>query len=342
MKGLLQSKIFRKNLKKWLCMYVGALLLLTTVVTYSKYISKYNVDDDARITKFDVTVKNIENENLTCTGEIDKLDCTTKDTYRPTTKIPYEFVVTPNFEVNTLLATTIYVPASFNIERLEEIDGDPLYDEKENIKDSSITISKLKDKNEKGEEVNGDIILAIIADYMKKNNMLEKNKLVATVMSNIGLNKYANNNNLELVQTKVGDRYVLEEMLKNGGNLGGEQSGHIILSDFNLTGDGIVTSLMIIKILLETRQSFSEICRIMAIYPQTLINVKVREFDMIKYPEIGEIILKTEKELEGEGRVLIRKSGTEPLFRIMLEGKDKKYIDKAAREIANIIQEKMG
>ena len=149
MKGLLQSKIFRKNLKKWLCMYVGALLLLTTVVTYSKYISKYNVDDDARITKFDVTVKNIENENLTCTGEIDKLDCTTKDTYRPTTKIPYEFVVTPNFEVNTLLATTIYVPASFNIETLEEINGKVLYDEKENIKDSSITISKIKNKKDR-------------------------------------------------------------------------------------------------------------------------------------------------------------------------------------------------
>ncbi len=195
--------------------------------------------------------------------------------------------------------------------------------------------------NEKGEEVNGDIILAIIADYMKKNNMLEKNKIVATVMSNIGLNKYANNNNLELVQTKVGDRYVLEEMLKNGGNLGGEQSGHIILSDFNLTGDGIVTSLMIIKILLEARQSFSEVCRIMTIYPQTLINVKVKEFDMDKYPEIKEIILKTEKELEGEGRVLIRKSGTEPLFRVMLEGKDKDYIDKAAKDIANTIQNKM-
>ena len=161
MKGLLQSKIFRKNLKKWLCMYVGALLLLTTVVTYSKYISKYNVDDDARITKFDVTVKNIENENLTCTGEIDKLDCTTKDTYRPTTKIPYEFVVTPNFEVNTLLATTIYVPASFNIETLEEINGKVLYDEKENIKDSSITISKIKNRNEKGEEVDTATIITI-------------------------------------------------------------------------------------------------------------------------------------------------------------------------------------
>ena len=195
--------------------------------------------------------------------------------------------------------------------------------------------------NEKGEELNGDIILAIIADYMKKNNMLEKNKIVATVMSNIGLNKYAENNNLELVQTKVGDRYVLEEMLKNGGNFGGEQSGHIILSDYNLTGDGIVTSLMIIKILLESGKSFSEVCKLITIYPQTLINVKVKEFDMSKYPEIQEIISKTEKELEGEGRVLIRKSGTEPLFRIMLEGRDKNYIDQAAKEIANIIEDKM-
>lgn len=195
--------------------------------------------------------------------------------------------------------------------------------------------------NEKGEEVNGDIILAIIADYMKKNNELEKNKIVATIMSNIGLNKYAENNNIDLVQTKVGDRYVLEEMLKNGGNLGGEQSGHIILSDFNLTGDGIVTSLMVIKILLESKKSFSEICNILTIYPQILINVKVKEFDMDKYPEISDIISKTEKELSGEGRVLIRKSGTEPLFRIMLEGKDKEYIEKSAKDIANLIQEKM-
>lgn len=195
--------------------------------------------------------------------------------------------------------------------------------------------------NEKGEEVNGDVVLAIIADYMKKNGKLQKNKIVATVMSNIGLNKYAKNNNLEFVQTKVGDRYVLEEMLKNGGNLGGEQSGHIILSDFNLTGDGIVTSLMVIKILLESRKTFSEVCNVITIYPQTLINVKVKEFDMSKYPEIQEMISKIEKELEGEGRVLIRKSGTEPLFRVMLEGKDKNYIDKAAKDIANIIEDKM-
>lgn len=195
--------------------------------------------------------------------------------------------------------------------------------------------------NEKGEEVNGDIILGIIADYMKKNNKLEKDKLVATIMSNIGLGKFASNNNLELVQTKVGDRYVLEEMLKNGGNLGGEQSGHIILSDFNLTGDGIVTSLMVIKILLEARKNFSELCNIVTIYPQTLINVKVKEFDMDKYPEIAKKISEIENGLQGEGRVLIRKSGTEPLFRVMLEGKDKNYIEKSARDIANLIEQKM-
>lgn len=162
MKGLLQSKIFRKNLKKWLCMYVGAILLLTTVITYSKYISKYNVDDEARVTRFDVTIKNIENEHLSCTGEIEKLECSTTSTYRPTTKIPYEFIVEPNFEVNTILATTIYVPANFNIETLEEINGKVLYDyEKEDEKDSSITINKLKNKNEEGEEVDTATIITI-------------------------------------------------------------------------------------------------------------------------------------------------------------------------------------
>ncbi len=195
--------------------------------------------------------------------------------------------------------------------------------------------------NEKGEEVNGDIIIAIIAEYLKKNNKLQKNKIVATVMSNMGLNKYAENNGLQLVQTKVGDRYVLEEMLKDGGNLGGEQSGHIILSDFNLTGDGIVTSLMVIKILLESRKKFSELCSIITIYPQELINVKVKEFDIDKYPEVTQTIQVVEKELSGEGRILIRKSGTEPLIRVMIEGKDKSYIKNAAQNIAKVIEKNM-
>ena len=196
--------------------------------------------------------------------------------------------------------------------------------------------------DENGEEINGDTILAIISDYLKKNNKLEKNRLIATVMSNLGLKKYAEKNGIEFIQTKVGDRYVLEEMLKNGGNFGGEQSGHIILSDINLTGDGIVTSLMVIKILLEAKRRFSELCKIITIYPQILINVRVKEFDMDKYPEISEIIKKTEDELAGEGRVLIRKSGTEPLIRVMLEGKDEEYIKLAAEKIANVIKEKMG
>ena len=196
--------------------------------------------------------------------------------------------------------------------------------------------------NERGEEVNGDIIIAIIADYLKKNNKLQKNKVVATVMSNMGLNKYAESNGLQFVQTKVGDRYVLEEMLKNGGNLGGEQSGHIILSDFNLTGDGIVTSLMTIKILLESRKKFSELCSIVTIYPQALINVKVKEFDIEKYPEIQQTIQTIEKGLAGEGRVLIRKSGTEPLIRVMLEGKNENYIKDAAQNIAKVIERNMG
>jgi phosphoglucosamine mutase len=195
--------------------------------------------------------------------------------------------------------------------------------------------------DEKGNEINGDIVLALIADYLKKKEKLKDNRIIATVMSNLGLKKYAEKNGIELIQTKVGDRYVLEEMLENGGNFGGEQSGHVILADYNLTGDGIVTSLMIVKILLESQQKYSEICNIIDIYPQILINVKVKEYDMDKYPEIDEKIKQIEKELNGDGRVLIRKSGTEPLIRVMIEGKNQEYIEKSANEIADIIKKYM-
>lgn len=171
MKGLLQSKIFRKNLKKWLCMYVGALMILTTVVTYSKYISKYNVDDEARVTKFDVTINNIKSEgkDLICEGEADKLECLETNKYRPTTKVPYEFIVTPNFEVNTLLATTIYVPIDFNIEKLEEVNGDVLYDPENNIE--IVKPEKLQETNTNGEKVDVATIITI-----KRNiNMYENN-----------------------------------------------------------------------------------------------------------------------------------------------------------------------
>ena len=162
-------------------------------------------------------------------------------------------------------------------------------------------------------------------------------------MSNLGLNKYAESNKLNFVQTKVGDRYVLEEMLKNGYNLGGEQSGHVILLDYNPTGDGILTSLMLIQALLESAKKSSELGDLVQKYPQVLINAKVdsnKKYDYEKNSEIKSAIEKVEKEFSGNGRVLIRPSGTEPLVRVMIEGKDIKVIEQRAKEIADLIEEK--
>ena len=198
--------------------------------------------------------------------------------------------------------------------------------------------------DEKGNEIDGDKLLAIISQNLRKKGKLNKDTIVATVMSNLGLNKYARDNGLELLQTKVGDRYVLEEMLKDGFNLGGEQSGHIILLDYNPTGDGILTSLMLIKSILEEGKKASELASIVKLYPQTLVNAKVssdKKYDYDKDPEIQEAIEKLEKEFAGNGRVLIRASGTEPLVRVMIEGEDQEYITKKAKEIADLIEKKM-
>ena len=198
--------------------------------------------------------------------------------------------------------------------------------------------------DEKGNEIDGDKLLAIISANLRKKGKLNKDTIVATVMSNLGLNKYARDNGLELLQTKVGDRYVLEEMLKDGFNLGGEQSGHIILLDYNPTGDGILTSLMLIKSILEEGKKASELASIVKLYPQVLINAKVnsdKKYDYDKNTEIKEAIEKLEKEFAGNGRVLIRASGTEPLVRVMIEGEDQEYITKKAREIADLIESKL-
>ena len=198
--------------------------------------------------------------------------------------------------------------------------------------------------DENGNEIDGDKLLAIISQNLRKKEKLSKDTIVATVMSNLGLNKYAKNNNLDLIQTKVGDRYVLEEMLKEGYNLGGEQSGHIILLDYNPTGDGILTSLMLIKTLLEEGKKASELGDEIKLYPQILINAKVdsnKKYDYEKNEEIKKAIEKLEEEFAGNGRVLIRPSGTEPLVRVMIEGEDQKYITKKAKEIAKLIEEKL-
>ncbi len=198
--------------------------------------------------------------------------------------------------------------------------------------------------DENGNIIDGDKILAVISNYMKKNGTLNKNAFVATVMSNLGLNKYAEKNNIKFIQTNVGDRYVLEQMLKDGYNIGGEQSGHVILLDYNPTGDGILTSLMLIKIILEENKTASEVCNIVKIFPQVLVNAKVDSNKKDMYKKDNEIIQKIEsieKEFSGNGRTLIRPSGTEPLIRVMIEGEDINEITKRANELAKLIEEKL-
>ena len=168
--------------------------------------------------------------------------------------------------------------------------------------------------------------------------------VVATVMSNLGLRKYAQDNGLNFVATNVGDRYVLENMLENGYNLGGEQSGHVIYLDYNPTGDGILTSLMLVQILLEKKMKASEAAKIITIFPQVLINAKVPSDKKLAYkddPEIMAMIESIEKEFEGNGRVLIRPSGTEPLVRVMIEGENQEILNDRARALADLIEKKM-
>ena len=198
--------------------------------------------------------------------------------------------------------------------------------------------------DENGNDIDGDKILAILSKSFKEKGILKGDTVVATVMSNLGLKKYSEENGINLVQTKVGDRYVLEEMLKNGYNLGGEQSGHVICLDYNPTGDGIMTSVLLIKALFENNKKASEMAKIMKAYPQVLVNARINNDKKDEFKtdsEIQEKIAVLEKEFEGNGRVLIRASGTEPLIRVMIEGEDQEYIKEKATELAKFIEEKL-
>lgn len=198
--------------------------------------------------------------------------------------------------------------------------------------------------DEMGNLIDGDKMLAIASKYLRSKNELKQDTIVATVMSNLGLKKYAKDNGFELKQTQVGDRYVLEEMLKNDYNLGGEQSGHVIFLDYNPTGDGILTSLMLIQVLFEEGIRASEACNIINIYPQVLVNAKVsndKKYDFEKDAVIRAEIEQVEEEFAGNGRVLIRASGTEPLIRVMIEGENQEYISEKAKSIAELIEERL-
>lgn len=199
--------------------------------------------------------------------------------------------------------------------------------------------------DENGKLVDGDQILAICAQDMMQGDRLNKNTIVTTVMSNLGLNIMAAKNDMNLEQTRVGDRYVLEKMLKYGYNFGGEQSGHVIFLDHNTTGDGLITAIQLLYIMKKTGKPLSQLSGVMKVMPQVLINAKVKnehKHDYIEDLEIRNEIKKLEAKFGVNGRVLIRASGTEPLVRVMIEGTDIEEITSHAEELAKFIEEKLG
>jgi len=199
--------------------------------------------------------------------------------------------------------------------------------------------------DENGQLVDGDQIMAIIGLELKKAGRLDNNTIVVTVMSNLGLDIMAQKNGLNLAKTKVGDRYVLEEMLNNGYILGGEQSGHVIFLKHNTTGDGLLTALQLISVMKSTGRKLSDLAGVMQVLPQVLKNAKVKNENKHSYMEdelVAKLCRGLEEEFNGEGRVLIRPSGTEPLVRVMIEGKDKDYITKRAEELAAVIEDRLG
>lgn len=194
--------------------------------------------------------------------------------------------------------------------------------------------------DENGEMVDGDQIMAICGLHMKRQGKLKKNTIVVTVMSNLGLTLMAQREGVKLESTKVGDRYVLENMLENGYNIGGEQSGHVIFLDDNTTGDGLLSALHLLEVMVDTGKSLSELASVMEVLPQALVNAKVpnhKKEHYMEYQEVADAIAEVEKKFNGEGRVLIRPSGTEPLVRVMIEGKDQKVIDEEAKKLAELI-----
>lgn len=198
--------------------------------------------------------------------------------------------------------------------------------------------------DENGKMVDGDEIMAICANHMKEKGTLKKDTVVVTVMSNLGFTLMGQERNLHIEKTKVGDRYVLENMLANGYNLGGEQSGHVIFLDDNTTGDGLLSALHLLQVMVDTGKPLSELAQVMEVLPQALVNAKVpnhKKESFMEYPEIAGAIAELEEKFAGEGRVLIRPSGTEPLVRVMIEGKNQTQIEEEAKKLAELIMNTM-
>ena len=191
--------------------------------------------------------------------------------------------------------------------------------------------------DERGHLVDGDQLLAVIAQSWKDDGRLAKPGIVATVMSNLGLERYLAEQGIELLRTPVGDRYVLEQMLKGGYNLGGEPSGHIIMSDFATTGDGFVAALQVLAVVQRLGRPVSEVCHRFEPMPQILKNVRYRSGKPLENPQVQSAIVDAEKRLNGSGRLLIRPSGTEPVIRVMAEGSDRDLVEEAVDMIVSAL-----
>ena len=198
--------------------------------------------------------------------------------------------------------------------------------------------------DERGRVVNGDQVMCICANHLKQQGRLRNNTVVTTIMSNMGLELALKKLGIQNVKTKVGDRYVLENMLANNYSLGGEQSGHVIFLDYNTTGDGLITALQLLTVIVESKQSLSRLARIMEVLPQALYGAHVsdaRKYDYDKDETILASIAALEKKYEGRGRVLVRASGTEPIVRVMIEGPDQHEMDQDVYDLAKLIERRL-
>jgi phosphoglucosamine mutase len=309
--------------------------LSSSMVTANKVGKAFRIDD--AIGRYIVFVKNTFPQELTLDGLRIVLDCAHGATYK---------VAPTVFE--ELGAEVTLLGAKPNVENINKNCG-ALYPGlvgamvRKKKADLGISFDGDGDRvvfvDESGEIVNGDQIMAICASRMFKEKRLKKNTLVATVMSNMGLEVSMRQKGIRLIRTQVGDRYVVEEMVKRGCNFGGEQSGHLIFLDHNSTGDGILSALQLLAIMQKEEKSLSDLSDIMDQYPQKLVNVRIKERRRLEeFPAVIQQMKKVEKKLGEKGRLLVRFSGTEPLIRIMVEGENEKEIYTLAEETAGVIE----
>lgn len=299
----------------------------------------YRIDD--AIGRYVVFAKNTFPKELTLEGLKIAVDCANGAAYKVAPEVFYE-----------LGAEVFPIGAKPDGENINDRCGS-LYPEavaklvKEKKADIGIALDGDGDRiiliDEKGRVLDGDYLMAIAAANMLKQGTLKNKTLVTTIMSNMGIEEAVKKAGGKVVRTQVGDRYVTEEMLKWGYNLGGEQSGHIIFMDHTTTGDGVISALQVLAIMVKENKRLSELATLMRTYPQVLINVKVKEKkELAKNPRIAKRIKEIENKLNGNGRLSVRYSGTEPLARVMLEGKNIKEIKTMAKYIADAIEKELG